>query len=123
MKLCVYMCPCPRYPYWNASMGTDHFYICAHDMGTDMAKLADHFLWKNGIGLVNTADASEQTFIPHKDISIPPHPGRGMIDWPVVGEGGAMFDSSYRTKLAFMAGEGTRWEQLGHSCTDTCCVH
>ena len=36
-----------------------------------------------------------------------------MIDWPVMGEGGVMFDSTYRTKLAFMAGEGTRWEQLG----------
>ena len=97
-----------RYPFWNASLGMNHFYVCAHDMGTEMAQHADHILWKNAIGLVNTADASEPSFIPHKDISVPPHPGRGMVDWPLLGQGGATFDSSSRTKLAFLAGEGTR---------------
>ena len=97
-----------NYPYWNASLGTDHFYICAHDMGTEVAKLADLNLWKNAIGLVNTADYSEATFVPHKDISIPPHPGRGTVDWAVIGQGGAAFDPIQRTKLAFMAGNPAR---------------
>lgn len=97
-----------RFPYWNASLGTDHFYVCAHDMGTEIAQLADPMLWKNSIGLVNTADASEPSYIPHKDISVPPHPGRGTVDWSLVGQGGATFDSIHRTKLAFLAGEGSR---------------
>lgn len=97
-----------NYPYWNASLGADHFYICAHDMGTEVAKLADLNLWKNAIGLVNTADYSEPSFIPHKDISLPPHPGRGTVDWAVIGQGGAAFDPIVRTKLAFMAGHPAR---------------
>ena len=75
-----------------------------------MAKLADRGLWKNSIGLVNTADYSEQYFIPHKDISLPPHPGRGTIDWSLIGQGGATFDPYQRTWLAFMAGNGGRYE-------------
>ena len=73
-----------------------------------MAKLADLYLWKNAIGLVNTADYSEATYVPHKDISIPPHPGRGTVDWTVIGQGGAAFDPIHRTKLAFMAGNPAR---------------
>ena len=77
-----------RLPYWNHPVGTDHFYICAHDMGTEVTRLADSALRKNAIGLVNTADYSEPYFDPHKDISIPPHPGRGTIEWAVIGQGG-----------------------------------
>ena len=97
-----------RYSFWNESLGADHFYICAHDMGTEVARLADSDLWKNSIGLVNTADYSEPSFIPHKDISLPPHPGRGTIDWSLIGQGGATFDPFLRTKLAFMAGNDDR---------------
>lgn len=97
-----------QFRFWNETLGTDHFYICAHDMGTEVAKLADVELWKNAIGLVNTADYSEQYFIPHKDISLPPHPGRGTIDWALMGQGGATFDPYQRTRLAFMAGNGER---------------
>jgi hypothetical protein len=97
-----------RFPYWNASLGTDHFYVCAHDMGTEVAQRADPVLWKNAVGLVNTADASEPSYVPHKDVSVPPHPGRGAVDWALVGQGGASFDPAHRTKLAFLAGEGSR---------------
>ena len=97
-----------RFPYWNASLGVDHFYICAHDMGTEVVKTSDTDLWKNSIGLVNTADYSEPLFVPHKDISVPPHPGRGLVNWPVIGQGGATFDPLLRTQLAFMAGHPGR---------------
>ena len=97
-----------NYPYWNASLGTDHFYICAHDMGTEVANAADLQLWKNAIGLVNTADYHEQTFVPHKDISLPPHSGRGTVDWALIGQGGVSFDPKLRTKLAFLAGHPGR---------------
>ena len=95
-------------PYWNESLGADHFYICAHDMGAEVTKLADLGLWKNAIGLVNTADYSENYFVAHKDISLPPHSGRGTIDWAAIGQGGATFDPYQRTKLAFMAGNEKR---------------
>ena len=97
-----------RYPYWNASLGADHFYICAHDMGTEVAKAAHVGLWKNAIGLVNTADYSEPGFVAHKDVSLPPHPGRGVVEWALIGEGGAGYDPTHRTKLAFMAGHPGR---------------
>ena len=101
-----------NYPYWNESLGTDHFYVCAHDMGTNLVKRSDPNLWKNSIGLVNTADSSEPMFVPHKDISLPPHPGRGSIDWAVIGQGGVPFDPKVRTKLAFMAGHPGRCVQI-----------
>ena len=97
-----------QYTYWNTSLGVDHFYVCGHDMGTEVTKSADRNLWKNAIGVVNTADYSEPWFIPHKDISLPPHPGRGAVDWAVIGQGGAGFDSNLRSKLAFMAGHPSR---------------
>lgn len=62
-----------EYPYWNASAGSNHFYICAHDMGTSVAQLASPDLLKNAIALVNTADYSEPTYSPHKDIALPPN--------------------------------------------------
>lgn len=97
------------FPFWNQTLGTDHFYICAHDMGTEVVKFSDPALWKNSIGLVNTADYSEKYFVPHKDISIPPHPGRGAVDWSTIGQGGMNLDPQRRTKLAFMAGNSDRW--------------
>ena len=74
-----------------------------------MSKSADVGLWKNAIGLVNTADYSEQYFVPHKDISVPPHPGRGVVDWATMGQGGATFDPYQRVKLAFLAGNEHRY--------------
>ena len=97
-----------RHPYWNQTLGMDHFYICAHDMGTELVKTSDPNLWKNSIGVVNTADSSEPMFVPHKDISLPPHPGRGTIDWAVIGQGGITFDPKLRKRLAFMAGHPGR---------------
>ena len=97
------------YPYWNQSLGSDHFYVCSHDMGTEVVKLSVPELGKNSIGLVNTAEYSEQYFVPHKDISVPPHPGRGVLDWSTVGQGGQNSDPLKRTKLAFLAGNFKRW--------------
>ena len=98
------------YPYWNRSMGADHFYICAHDMGTDVAKLSHPGLLTNSIALVNTADYSKATFVAHKDISLPVHPGRGVVEWSTLGMGGAGIDPKDRTDLMFFAGNPTRCE-------------
>ncbi|XP_065889064.1 uncharacterized protein [Dysidea avara] len=92
------------YPYWNRSSGADHFYICAHDMGTNVAKLSHIGLQTNAIALVNTADYSKPLFMAHKDISLPVHPGRGVVDWSKLGMGGAGIDPKDRTSLMFFAG-------------------
>ncbi len=98
-----------KFPFWNQSLGADHFYICAHDMGTEVVKLSVPELWKNSIGLVNTAEYSEPYFVPHKDISVPLHPGRGLPDWSSVGRGGQGSDPMRRTKLALLAGNAKRY--------------
>ena len=97
------------YPYWNRSMGADHFYICAHDMGTNVAKLSHPGLLSNAIALVNTADYSKPTFVAHKDVSLPVHPGRGVVDWSILGMGGAGIDPKDRTDLMFFAGNPSRF--------------
>ena len=97
-----------RYSYWNASLGSDHFYICAHDMGTAVTALADKGLFKNAIALVNTADSSESMFVPHKDISVPPHPGRGGVGWDLIGQAGVGEEPGIRKTLLFYAGNTWR---------------
>ncbi|XP_077997913.1 uncharacterized protein LOC144451028 [Glandiceps talaboti] len=92
------------YPYWDGSLGSDHFYICSHDMGAEVSNQADTNLLKNSIALVNTADYQDIHFIPHKDISLPPHPGKPPIILPEVGKGGRDTNRSLRTTLVFFAG-------------------
>ena len=96
------------FPFWNQTLGTDHLYICAHDFGTEVAKLADLELWKNAIGLVDTAKYSEFFFVPHKDISVPPNPGRKTVDWSSVGQGAVNLDPQRRSTLAFMSSQADR---------------
>ena len=108
-------------PHWNASLGADHFYICSHDMGAEVTRSADAHLAKNAIALVNTADYSEPSFIAHKDISVPLHPGREAVDWAKVGQGGRPFDPTLRTRLAFLAGNPGRYtprDTLLQLCVD-----
>lgn len=59
-----------RYPYWDRTYGTDHFYICSHSIGAGIG--GD--LLKNSIALVYSADYENPYFIPHKDLSLPPYP-------------------------------------------------
>ena len=107
------------YPYWNASLGADHFYICAHDMGTRVTGASNQNLLRNAIALVNTADILERTFLVHKDISVPPHPGRGTVLWSEMGLGGASFDPGKRVRLAFIAGNLSRYSSA-NTCVNMC---
>lgn len=66
-----------RWPFWNASLGSDHFYLCAHDMGASVGRRAAPQLLDNAIALVNTADLADPYYRPHKDIALPPHVGDG----------------------------------------------
>ena len=64
-------------PYWNRSLGSDHFFLCTHDMGASCAASADPHLLKHAIAIVNTAEYNDPFFSPHKDISLPSNPGDG----------------------------------------------
>lgn len=98
-----------RHPWWNATQGADHFYLCAHDMGASCARRAHPGLRSNAVALVNTADYADTDFSPHKDIALPPHVGDGCATCT---QGSRGRDASAlrsarpgaRTRLAFFAG-------------------
>ena len=64
-----------KHPYFNRTLGVDHFYVCAHDMGASVLARAPSVFRKNVIAAVNTADYNDANYAPHKDISLPPHVG------------------------------------------------
>ncbi|KAJ9551610.1 hypothetical protein OSB04_015655 [Centaurea solstitialis] len=87
-----------RYPYWNRSLGSDHFMLSCHDWGP-RATWYVHSLYFTSIRLLCNANTSE-FFNPRKDASIPEislNP-REMITIT----GG--LPASNRTTLAFFAG-------------------
>jgi hypothetical protein len=62
-------------PYFNRSLGIDHFYVCTHDMGGSVLNKTSAMFRKNVIGVVNTADVDSPFFVPYRDISLPPSAG------------------------------------------------
>ncbi|OWM69658.1 hypothetical protein CDL15_Pgr025507 [Punica granatum] len=87
-----------KYPYWNRSLGADHFMLACHDWGPETSRAVPN-LYKNSIRVLCNANTSEG-FNPSKDISFPEinlHTGgiRGLIGGP---------SPSHRPILAFFAG-------------------
>ncbi|KAG8376648.1 hypothetical protein BUALT_Bualt09G0085300 [Buddleja alternifolia] len=87
-----------KYPYWNRSLGTDHFMLSCHDWGPELSKSVAE-LYENSIRALCNANTSEG-FKPSKDISIPEInlPGgrtNGLIGGP---------SPSRRSILVFFAG-------------------
>ncbi|MBA0760602.1 hypothetical protein Gotri_023334, partial [Gossypium trilobum] len=87
-----------KYPYWNRSLGTDHFMLACHDWGPE-ASFSNPYLGKNSIRALCNANTSEK-FNPVKDVSIPEMNLRtgkltGLIGGP---------SASRRPILAFFAG-------------------
>ncbi|KAK8371309.1 hypothetical protein V6Z12_A01G237900 [Gossypium hirsutum] len=87
-----------KYPYWNRSLGADHFMLACHDWGPE-ASFSNPYLGKNSIRALCNANTSEK-FNPVKDVSIPEMNLRtgkltGLIGGP---------SASRRPILAFFAG-------------------
>ncbi|KAI5425674.1 probable glycosyltransferase At5g03795 [Lathyrus oleraceus] len=58
-----------KYPFWNRSLGADHFMLACHDWGPETSKAVPN-LFKNSIRALCNANTSE-AFKPTKDVSIP----------------------------------------------------
>ncbi|XP_009617934.1 putative glycosyltransferase At5g03795 isoform X2 [Nicotiana tabacum] len=87
-----------KYPYWNRSLGADHFMLACHDWGPEISKAVPE-LFKNSIRALCNANTSEG-FKPSKDVSFPEIllPG-GTMDGLIGGP-----SPSHRSILAFFAG-------------------
>ncbi|PIN20356.1 Acetylglucosaminyltransferase EXT1/exostosin 1 [Handroanthus impetiginosus] len=86
-----------KYPYWNRSLGADHFMLSCHDWGP-RATWSVHHLYFTSIRVLCNANTSE-FFNPRKDVSFPE------INLRTGNIGGLLTSgSSDRTILAFFAG-------------------
>ncbi|XP_057424995.1 probable glycosyltransferase At5g03795 [Lotus japonicus] len=87
-----------RYPYWNRSLGADHFMLACHDWGPE-ASFSTPYLHKNSIRVLCNANTSER-FNPAKDVSFPEiNLQTGSINGFLGGP-----SASKRSVLAFFAG-------------------
>uniref|UniRef100_A0A7N0TV57 Exostosin GT47 domain-containing protein n=1 Tax=Kalanchoe fedtschenkoi TaxID=63787 RepID=A0A7N0TV57_KALFE len=86
-----------KYPYWNRTLGADHFFVTCHDVGVEATEGLP-LLVKNSIRAV-CSPSYDVGFIPHKDVALPQvlHP----FTLPAGGH-----DAENRTILAFWAGHG-----------------
>lgn len=58
-----------KYPYWNRTLGADHFFVTCHDVGV-RATEGLPLLVKNSIRVV-CSPSYDVGFIPHKDVALP----------------------------------------------------
>ncbi|XP_020212411.1 probable glycosyltransferase At5g03795 [Cajanus cajan] len=87
-----------KYPYWNRSLGADHFYIACHDWGPETSRSVPN-LQNNSIRVLCNANTSEG-FKPSKDVSFPEiNLQTGSINGFIGGP-----SASRRSLLAFFAG-------------------
>ncbi|XP_058080361.1 probable glycosyltransferase At5g03795 isoform X2 [Magnolia sinica] len=84
-----------KYPYWNRTLGTDHFFVTCHDVGV-RATEGLPLLVKNSIRVV-CSPSYDVGFIPHKDVALP------QVLQPFALRAGGN-DIENRTVLGFWAG-------------------
>lgn len=84
-----------KYPYWNRTLGADHFFVTCHDVGV-RATEGLPLLVKNAIRVV-CSPSYDVGYIPHKDVALP------QVLQPFALPGGGN-DIQNRTILGFWAG-------------------
>ncbi|RDX70661.1 putative glycosyltransferase, partial [Mucuna pruriens] len=87
-----------KHPFWNRSLGHDHFMLSCHDWGPLVSSYVD-LLFHNAIRVLCNANTSEG-FKPAKDVSFPEIKLMTGEDTNLVGG----YPPSQRTILAFFAG-------------------
>lgn len=58
-----------KYPYWNRTLGADHFFVTCHDVGVRATEGLPNLI-KNSIRVV-CSPSYDVGFIPHKDVALP----------------------------------------------------
>ncbi|XP_031115725.1 probable glycosyltransferase At5g03795 isoform X2 [Ipomoea triloba] len=84
-----------KYPYWNRTLGADHFFVTCHDVGV-RATEGLPLLIKNSIRVV-CSPSYNVGYIPHKDVALP------QVLQPFALPAGGN-DVKNRTTLGFWAG-------------------
>ena len=56
--------------FWNASGGSDHFYVCCHSVGREAAS-KHHGLHNNAIQVTCSSSYFQRLYISHKDVGLP----------------------------------------------------
>ncbi|KAI3445801.1 hypothetical protein Pfo_002466 [Paulownia fortunei] len=84
-----------RYPYWNRTLGADHFFLTCHEIDVGATEGVP-LLVKNSIRVVCSPSYSAG-FIPHKDVSLP------LVMQPFAQPAGGN-DIDKRTILGYWAG-------------------
>ncbi|KAL5714344.1 hypothetical protein ACHQM5_016322 [Ranunculus cassubicifolius] len=84
-----------KYPYWNRTLGADHFFVTCHDVGV-RATEGVPYLVKNSIRVV-CSPSYNVGFIPHKDVALP----QVLQPYPLPAGGN---DLQNRKTLGFWAG-------------------
>ncbi|XP_061370856.1 probable glycosyltransferase At5g03795 [Gastrolobium bilobum] len=84
-----------KYPYWNRTLGADHFFVTCHDIGLEATKGVPHLV-KNSIRVV-CSSSYDDDYIPHKDVTLP------QVQLPFLHPAGGN-DIKNRNSLAFWAG-------------------
>ncbi|PIA56251.1 hypothetical protein AQUCO_00700529v1 [Aquilegia coerulea] len=84
-----------KYPYWNRTLGADHFFVACQDVGVRATERVP-YLVKNSIRVV-CSPSYNVGFIPHKDVALP----QILQPFPLP-EGGN--DLENRTILGYWAG-------------------
>lgn len=84
-----------KYPFWNRTLGADHFFVTCHDVGVRATENVT-LLVKNSIRVV-CSPSYDVGFIPHKDVALPQ-----VLQPFALPQGGD--DIQNRTILGFWAG-------------------
>ncbi|KAF6163760.1 hypothetical protein GIB67_012119 [Kingdonia uniflora] len=111
-----------EFRFWNASMGSDHFFVCCHSVGRDA--VSKHFhLHNNAIQVACSASYFQRLYISHKDVALPqvwPRPPEKPLNPPhardrVAFYAGRAQNCRIRQELTDIWGNDTHMDIFSHS--------